>query len=633
MDALYFATLLNYRASLPRSGHQRFNPALELLLAKPILINPLVFFGATMMTRRRVLFVVLVIASITGLVWLMAQALAPGGLGVLDWLILVAFAIVLPWLVVGFWNSFIGLFLDVFAKDPLASVNPMAARAPADAPISDSTALLLCIRNELPARLARNLEMLLHGLGESGQAGSFHVYVLSDTTDAQIGEQEALVFKQMASDWQARIGITYRRREVNTGYKAGNIEDFCQRWGQKHVFAIVLDADSLMSAGAVLRLVRIAQANPKLGILQGLVVGLPSNSAFTRLFQFGMRLGMRSYTLGSAWWQGDCGPYWGHNAVIRLAPFISDCKLPILKGRRGESVHILSHDQVEAVLMRRAGYDVRIYPLEDESYEENPPTLIDFIGRDLRWCAGNMQYFPMLFWPNLKLTSRGQLLLAILMFVGAPAWVFLMTAFAWLLASAPEISAVVDATTGLYVFSSIMLMSVLPKLASAVSVVLRARARRSFGGLPRFILGLGFETVFSVLLTPILTVSQTVFLIGLAFGKRMTWRSQNRDTHAVSWLEASRAFGWHTLIGLLLTALLLSAHPELFWLAIVFFGGLWVAIPLAVLTAWPAAGHWMQHWRLLAIPEEMSQPQFLKDLAAAVAVAVPGGGARLDGGH
>jgi len=586
-----------------------------------------------MMTRRRVLFVVLVIASITGLLWLMAQALAPGGLGVLDWLILVAFAIVLPWLVVGFWNSFIGLFLDVFAKDPLASVNPLAARTPPDAPISASTALLLCIRNELPARLARNLEMLLRGLGQSGQAGSFHVYVLSDTTDAQIGEQEALVFEQMASDWQSVVKITYRRREINTGYKAGNIEDFCHRWGDQHVFAIVLDADSLMSAGAVLRLVRIAQANPNLGILQGLVVGLPSSSAFTRLFQFGMRLGMRSYTLGSAWWQGDCGPYWGHNAVIRLAPFISDCKLPVLKGRRGESVHILSHDQVEAVLMRRAGYDVRVYPLEDESYEENPPTLIDFIGRDLRWCAGNMQYFPMLFWPKLKLTSRGQLLLAILMFVGAPAWVFLMTAFAWLLGSAPVTSAVVDATMGLYVFAAIMLMSVLPKLASAVSVILRARSRRSFGGLPRFLFGLSFETIFSVLLTPILTVSQTVFLIGLAFGKRMTWRSQNRDTHAVSWLEASRAFGWHTLVGLLLTGLLLSTHPELYWLAIVFFGGLWLAVPLAVLTAWPAVGHWMQRWSLLAIPEEMLQPQFLKDLAATVAVDVPVAGARLDGGH
>jgi membrane glycosyltransferase len=593
----------------------------------------LLFFGATMMTRRRVLFVVLVIASITGLLWLMAQALAPGGLGFLDWLILAAFAIVLPWLVVGFWNSFIGLFLDVFAKDPLASVNPLAARTPPDAPISASTALLLCIRNELPARLARNLEMLLRGLGQSGQAGSFHVYVLSDTTDAQIGEQEALVFEQMAIDWQSVVKITYRRRDVNTGYKAGNIEDFCQRWGDQHVFAIVLDADSLMSAGAVLRLVRIAQANPSLGILQGLVVGLPSSSAFTRLFQFGMRLGMRSYTLGSAWWQGDCGPYWGHNAVIRLAPFISDCKLPVLKGRRGESVHILSHDQVEAVLMRRAGYDVRVYPLEDESYEENPPTLIDFIGRDLRWCAGNMQYFPMLFWPKLKLTSRGQLLLAILMFVGAPAWVFLMTAFAWLLGSAPVTSAVVDATMGLYVFAAIMLMSVLPKLASAVSVILRARSRRSFGGLPRFIFGLIFETIFSVLLTPILTVSQTVFLIGLAFGKRMTWRSQNRDTHAVSWLEACRAFGWHTLVGLLLTGLLLSSHPELYWLAIVFFGGLWLAVPLAVFTAWPTIGHWMQHWGLLAIPEEMSQPQFLKDLAATVSVDVPVAGARLDGGH
>ena len=158
-----------------------------------------------------------------------------------------------------------------------------------------------------------------------------------------------------------------------------------------------------MPAAAILRLVRIMQAEPRLGILQGLVVGLPSTSAFARLFQFGMRLGMRSYTIGSAWWQGDCGPYWGHNAVVRLAPFIAHCQLPVLPEKGPLGGHVLSHDQIEAVLMRRAGYEVRVLPEEDLGWEENPPTLLEFIRRDLRWCQGNMQYWHFLTLPGLKL--------------------------------------------------------------------------------------------------------------------------------------------------------------------------------------------------------------------------------------
>src|SRR5690606_26210930 len=120
------------------------------------------------------------------------------------------------------------------------------------------------------------------------------------------------------------------------------------------------DADSLMTAEAMLRLTRIMQRHPHVGIVQTLVTGLPSASAFARIFQFGMRLGMRSYTLGAASWQGDCGPYWGHNAILRLEPFIAHCHLPLLPGKPPLGGHVLSHDQIEAVLMRRAGYEVRV---------------------------------------------------------------------------------------------------------------------------------------------------------------------------------------------------------------------------------------------------------------------------------
>ena len=226
----------------------------------------------------------------------------------------------------------------------------------------------------------------------------------------------------LKAKWQGRLGLTYRRRTDNTGFKAGNVFDFCTRWGADYDLAVTLDADSFQTADSILRMVRIMQIEPKLGILQSLVVGMPSTSAFARIFQFGMRLGMRSYTLGSAWWQGDCGPYWGHNAVIRLAPFIAHCHIP----PRPDGTHILSHDQIEAVLMRRAGYEVRVLPEEGASWEENPPTLLEFIRRDLRWAQGNMQYWPYLVMPGLKPVSRYQIAFAMLMFLGSPAWMGLL---------------------------------------------------------------------------------------------------------------------------------------------------------------------------------------------------------------
>lgn len=568
-----------------------------------------------MMTRRRVLFALLVAASAAALIYLMYQTLAVGGITAIDGVILVSFVVILPWLCIGFWNAIIGFLISVLYKNPLIAVNPAAARVPLDLPITSSTAVLLCIRNEMPARLVRNLEAMMRGLVQSGESSNFHVYVLSDTTDSQIAEQEHIAFEQLAHAWQAHLPLTYRRRELNTGYKAGNIKDFCDRWGAQHEFALVLDADSFMSASAIVRLVRIMQANPNMGILQSLVVGLPSTSAFTRIFQFGMRLGMRSYTMGSAWWQGDCGPYWGHNAVLRLAPFMQSCELPTLKDRKGHTKHILSHDQLEAVLMRRAGFEVRVYPLEEGSWEENPPTLNDFMGRDLRWCAGNMQYTRLLGMPGLKPTSRMQLLLAVLMFAGAPAWLTMIAAFSAMIGSTYNVNRVLNLDAGLILFVSILVIMFLPKIASAAEVLLRASTRRGFGGTIRFVSALLIETLFSILLTPIMWLSQTVFLLGLLFGKNMTWSGQTRDDHVVSLWQAARSYSLHLIVGGLLLWPLYTLHPETIPFAMVFMGGLVLAIPMAMVTSWPSVGMLLKRTHLFGLPEEFNTPLVLKELS------------------
>src|SRR6202165_4831266 len=359
-------------------------------------------------------------ATVAGLLWLAAAALSPGGYGVLDCMLLGLFAVTLPWTVVGFWNAMIGLWIMQFSRDPITLVFPAAARVRGDEAVTASIAILVCIRNETPDRVLRNLEPMLSGLVEAKMADRFHVYVLRDTSDPAIAAAEEERFGALTRKWQSGIGLTYRRRARNTGFKAGNIRDFCDRWGARHDFAVTLDADSVMTTQGILQLVRIMQADPALGILQSLVTGMPSTSAFARIFQFGMRLGMRSYTIGSAWWQGDCGPYWGNNAVLRLEPFIAHCALPVLSRNGTEDRHILSHDQIEAVLMRAAGYAVRVLPQEDLGWEENPPTLLEFVRRDLRWCQGNMQYWRFLALPGAKPVSRYQLALGMLMFIGSP---------------------------------------------------------------------------------------------------------------------------------------------------------------------------------------------------------------------
>jgi membrane glycosyltransferase len=564
---------------------------------------------------RRVLFAVLFAATMAGSLALAALALAPGGFGIVDVTLLALFAVTLPWMVAGFWNAVIGLLIVRLCADPIAAVMPMAARIRGDEPVTASTAILLCIRNELPERIIRNLEPMLAGLDAAGYGERFHLFILSDTGDASIAANEEACFTALTARWGDRVGITYRRRAVNTGFKAGNIRDFCERWGRTHDFAVTLDADSLMTADAVLRLVRIMQANPGLGILQGLIVGLPSTSAFARVFQFGMRLGMRSYTIGSAWWQGDCGPYWGHNAVLRLEPFIAHCALAALPGDGPEDRHILSHDQIEAVLMRAAGYDVRVLPQEDLGWEENPPTLIEFIRRDLRWCQGNMQYWRFLLLPGVKPVSRYQLVLAIVMFIGSPAWIGLLMLGTLAVAFCDTPASFIRADAGIALFACVVVMWFAPKIASVIEILLRPELRRGFGGAGLFMTNCVIEAVFSILLCPILWLGHTIFLTGLPFGREIGWIGQTRDDHAVPFTLALRNLWPHTLLGCAALGLLAMTHPAAIPYALFLAGGPALAIPFAMMTAWPWLGSLAARVGVGRLPEETTRPAVLLALA------------------
>ena len=573
---------------------------------------------------RRALFAVLFAATTIGTLALAALALAPGGFGIVDVTLLALFAITLPWMVAGFWNAVIGFLIVHFSADPIAAVMPAAARIRGDEPVTASTAILLCIRNELPERMIRNLEPMLAGLDAAGCGTRFHLYVLSDTSDTAIADNEEASFTALASRWRDRVEITYRRRADNTGYKAGNIREFCERWGSRYDFAVTLDADSLMSADAVLRLVRIMQTDPQLGILQGLIVGLPSTSAFARIFQFGMRLGMRSYTIGSAWWQGDCGPYWGHNAVLRLKPFIAHCALPVLAADGTEDRHILSHDQLEAVLMRRAGYDVRVLPQEDLGWEENPPTLLEFVRRDLRWCQGNMQYWRFLSLAGLKPVSRYQLVLAILMFIGSPAWMGLLVLGTLACAFSDTPAGFIRADAGRALLLCVLVMWFAPKIATAIDILLHPKLRRGFGGGGLFIVSFAIETLYSILLCPILWCGHTIFLTSLSFGREIGWIVQTRDDHAVPFTLALRNLWPHTLLGCSALGLLATTQPAAIPYALLLAGGPALAIPFAIATAWPRLGRLAARLGIGRLPEETNRPAALLALTLpAIELAAP----------
>lgn len=563
------------------------------------------------LSRRRRIVIVLNVVTWLVMMWVAAKVLGTGGWTAVDIILFLCFAAGTPWTVLGFWNALIGLWLLHFHKDPMAEVAPYAAAGDEPVALKIKTAILMTLRNEDPVRAILRLRTVKAGLDATGEGGTFSYFVLSDTNDTAVAAAE----DQAIATWRAEDPdldrITYRRRTDNTGYKAGNVRDFCERWGKDYELMLPLDADSLMSGVAIVRLVRMMQTHPRIGILQSLVVGMPSSSAFARIFQFGMRHGMRSYTMGQAWWVGDCGPFWGHNAVVRIKPFFEECDLPILPGKPPLGGHVLSHDQVEATFMRRAGYEVRVLPVENDSWEENPPTMLDFAKRDVRWCQGNMQYLKLLDTPGLYPMSRFQLVWAILMFVGIPAWTLMI---ALLPLAAWEARTIANFPAGLAIglYIAFFTMYLMPKVAGLIDVVLTKGGIARYGGPVRFVTGAAIELVFSFLQGAVSTIRTSIFMIGLAFGKSVLWGGQSRDAYGISWRTAVESLWPQTVFGIIVCGLLLLVSPPVFWWSLPLTAGYLLAIPFAVVTASPSLGRWFKSLGLCGIPEDFSEPPEIK---------------------
>lgn len=544
---------------------------------------------------RRALVLALNLVSWLGLGFAMAQIVGGTGWSWGGATIMLLYLIALPWTLLAFWNAVIGFLILRLHGKPAYYTNPALNATLVDAPIVSRTAICVCIRHENVESVAMRLSTMRKSLETTGQSAHFEFHVLSDSTRPGFCAEEESAFGHDPA-------LHYRRRAANIGYKAGNLRDFAVTHLGRVDFMIVLDADSLMSSAAILRLARVMQANPRLGILQTLVTGRPAASPFARIFQFGMRHSMRTHTTGIAWWQGSSGPYWGHNAIIRLSPFVAHCDLPVVRDGVPLSGHMLSHDQVEAALMRAAGFEVRVIADEFGSWEENPPRLPDFIRRDLRWCQGNLQYLHLVGRRGLRPMGRFQLCNAIAMYLGAPASVVMLT-----VGVANGFSGAhghVSSTLAFSLYFGMLILGFAPRLLGVVDALCRVEDRRRWGGAVRLLAGAATDAVFTLLIGPVMMIAQTQFICGLLFGQSLIWEAQQRDDGIVPIREAIFGLWPQSLLGLVFGLTIWHVAPGSLPWAIPTLAGSLLAIPFACITASPSLGRWMRHNGLCMVPDE-----------------------------
>jgi membrane glycosyltransferase len=549
--------------------------------------------------RRR-----LALLAVTGAMTLVAGGvmitlLAGGGLSLLEWTAAVLFVVLFGWIAFGFVSAVAG-FLTHW-QDGGVAPGP-------DLPIvTRRTALLAPTYNEDPGRIISAIQAMYEDLDDRGVAELYDFYVLSDTRDEATARAEATAVLRLRSRLGNQAGIFYRRRHRNTDRKAGNIADWVGRHGAAYPFMLILDADSLMSADTIIRLTAAMEADQHLGLLQTAPTIVNAETPFARLQQFASRAYSPMMAEGQHWWSGSEGNYWGHNAILRTRAFADHAGLPHLPGRRPFGGHIMSHDFVEAALLRRGGWKVRLAANLSGSYEETPPTLLDMAIRDRRWCQGNLQHAGVVGASGLHWVSRLHMIRGIMSYLTSPLWLVLLLAGTgvWLQhGSALHIAG----RPAVWLFTLTMSLLVAPKLLAGLLVNQTKSVRRSFGGPVRFWISIVVEIVLSALIAPVQMLMQSMAVFDVLIGRDAGWATQQRDPGRMSRKEAWRAHGGHMAIGLVAAAIACSLDPAMFWWASPVYLGLIASAPLSLLLAQPALGRMFTALGLFVTPEERAQP-------------------------
>lgn len=581
--------------------------------------------------RRFFFFGAVVLVNLIAVLWL-ADLFNRRGFHAAHYLILAIFALLNGLLVLGSFHALAGVWDWLFFW---RSVRITRLTEKQDGPLIHRYAVVMPVYNEDIVKVCARVEAIYRSIEATGRLQDFDFFILSDTTQLSLWVEEEVAWTNLSRKLNAFGRIFYRRRRINENRKAGNIGDFVKTWGGRYEGMLVLDADSLMEGRDIVSMARIMDASPRLGILQTPPKLIRGTSVFTRLQQFAMRLYGPLFVRGLNFWQLGQGSYWGHNALIRVKPFSEFCELPALPGKEPFGGKILSHDFVEAALMVKAGWEVWLAWDLEGTYEEAPPTLIDHLKRDRRWCQGNLQHMWLVFARGFPFPCRAHLFMGIMAYLGSPVWfLFLITSswVAWDFRSSNLSQLPYEGYVGEYfgisgsMHAAILMGLVLfllfsPKILAYLGTVLHPRRRKNFGNAFALSIGVVMEAILSALLAPSVMVSHTFMVLGMILGRSVNWGTQTRETDGTAWSEAIRYHGPAILLGIAWTALAwYIGEFFLLWMSPI-LAGLILSAAVSVYTSRSRYGRALLRRKILATPEELKPPEVIR-LADAATAAV-----------
>lgn len=567
---------------------------------------------------RRIVLLLLMLAQTALATYFMSAVLPYHGDKLLEMVTLGLFALLFCWVSAGFWTAMAGFLVLMRGTDPYVISREDAAPGPIS--VGARTAIVMPICNEDVTRVFAGLRATYESVAASGELDRFDFFVLSDSSDSDICTAELDAWTTLCRTVGAFGRIFYRHRRRRVKRKSGNIDDFCRRWGAAYRYMIVLDADSVMSGSCLTTLVRLMESNPTAGIIQTAPRAAGRDTLYARIQQFSTRVYGPLFTAGLHYWQLGESHYWGHNAIIRLQPFMEHCTLAPLPGEGSLAGEILSHDFVEAALMRRAGWGVWIaYDLAG-SYEEMPPNLLDELKRDRRWCQGNLMNFRLFLARGMHAVHRAVFVTGVMAYLSAPLWFLSLLLSTILLAVHTLVAPEYFVAPGqlfpvwpewhperaLALFTATATLLFLPKILSVV--LISAKGAREFGGALRLTVSMIMELLFSMLLAPVRMLFHTRFVVGAFLGWTISWKSPPREDAETSWGEACRRHGGHTLLGLAWGAGVYWLEPGFLWWLLPIVGSLMLSIPLSVFSSRVTLGRGFRRARLFVIPEEVDLP-------------------------
>ena len=577
-------------------------------------------------SRRRLVFALLTLVSTTAASWLFASAQPDYDSAWLEYGQIALFAILSTWVVTGFVTALMGFYVSL-RGDPHALSASQVRHHALDA--NARTAIIMPICNEDVATVFAGLRATCESVASTGHAGGFDVFVLSDSSDPAIAAAERAAWEDLrmalaANSQQPHIEVYYRLRQRRTHRKAGNVADFCRRWGRDYRYMIVLDADSVMSGDCIVSMVKLMEAHPRAGIIQTATQAIGHATLHARAQQFASRVTGRLFTLGMQFWQLGESHYWGHNAIIRVQPFMQHCALAPIPGEGGMAGPIMSHDFVEAALMRRAGYQVWLVSDLTGSYEQQPPDLLSELQRDRRWCQGNLQNSRLIAEPGLHRVHRAMFAIGAMSYLSAPLWLAFLTfgTVLWMsgAAAVPDWQALPAELRSLWAWTLCMLF--MPRLLGLAAVFLQ-RGQPGYGGTVALLQSAAAETMLALLQAPIRMLAHSLFVLVALTGIRLDWKSPPRHATGLRWRDAAARLAPMTIvIGLYALAIAAFQAGALIWLAPVALP-LLVAVPLAVLTSHVALGQWLRERGVLRIPEESRSPAVLRRAWSHALAAAP----------